>query len=269
MKKSALIFGATGEVGRAVAQKLLVAGYNLSLWSENQERQQDLLGMISAAKDKSTVVEVVRVDLSETQDFHALESSWEKFAGFDLVVLCAGYAQSASGTQKPFDELQRYFMVNTISPGLFLRKFLSLAKTHRRLADVIYVSSTSKDATIPTVYGITKQSFSSLIQILRRSFVDQDIRFCEVAPSLIFSNYFNKLNFEIKKRIQKMSGIDLEKALFEDLSDADRAHLFATVQDYVVTLDQVSEAILIFSESRTLPAQTYLELKSKKNFFEN
>jgi uncharacterized protein len=168
---TALVTGATGGLGQAIARRLAAEGARLILTG----RQEDVLEHLGRELDATTVV----CDLARRADLPVL---------LDLVadadVLVCNAALPATGPLGDFtvEEIDRALDVNLRAP-ILLARAAATAMARRGHGHIVFVSSLSAKTIAPAlgIYGATKAGLRALSLSLR-----EDLRPAGVGVSVIF-----------------------------------------------------------------------------------
>ena len=172
--RTALVTGATGGIGHAIARALAARGARLVLTG----RQAEVLGRLARELD----AQVFAVDLA---DRHALDLLIERTA--DVDVLVANAALPASGRIDGFEtrQIDAALDVNLRAPILLARS-LAGRMTARRAGHIVFINSLSGKVAAPgsALYSATKFGLRGFAQCLR-----QDLHGTGVGVSTIFPGF--------------------------------------------------------------------------------
>jgi short-subunit dehydrogenase len=172
--RTALVTGATGGIGHAIARALAARGAKLVLTG----RQAEVLGRLARELD----AQVFAVDLA---DRRALDLLIERTADTELLV--ANAALPASGRIDEFDvsRIDAALDVNLRAPILLARS-LAPRMTARREGHLVFINSLSGKVAAPrsSLYSATKFGLRGFAQCLR-----QDLHGTGVGVSTIFPGF--------------------------------------------------------------------------------
>jgi short-subunit dehydrogenase len=175
---TALLTGATGGLGRAIAKALAGRGAKLILSSRKAEDLEQLAGSLPGAGHATIVC-----DLAEEGAALALL----KQAG-DIDVLVANAALPASGRLESFsqDEISRALRVNLESPVRMTRELLP-GWQERGSGHFVFISSMSGFAALPraSIYATTKFGLRGFALNLREDLRGSGIGVSVVSPGAI------------------------------------------------------------------------------------
>jgi short-subunit dehydrogenase len=176
--RTVLLTGATGGLGRAIAEALAARGAALVLSSRKADELEQLAGALPG-KGHATVV----CDLAE--EGAALELLQK--AG-DIDVLVANAALPASGRLESFsqDEIGRALRVNLESPVRMTRALLP-GWQQRGSGHFVFISSMSGSVSLPrsSIYAATKFGLRGFALNLREDLRDSGIGVSVVSPGAI------------------------------------------------------------------------------------
>ena len=174
----ALLTGATGGLGRAIATALAVRGATLVLSSRKAEELEQLAGSLPGVGHATVVC-----DLAEEGAALALLEQ----AG-DIDVLVANAALPGSGRLESFsqDEISRALRVNLESPVRMTRELLP-GWQERGSGHFVFISSVSGFAALPraSVYATTKFGLRGFALNLREDLRGSGIGVSVVSPGAI------------------------------------------------------------------------------------
>ncbi|RDB18567.1 Oxidoreductase HTATIP2 [Hypsizygus marmoreus] len=179
---SALLLGATGQVGQHVLKELL-SSPDFTKVGEFGRRVTDL-SSITTGKDKL---------VQKTIDFEKLEEAGLKEEKWDVVFITLGTTKKAAGSAEAFEKIDREYVINAARA----------AKADDISQRVVYVSSIGANASSSFLYtkskGLTEQGLASLgyddTIVFRPALLAgthrADRRFAEslVAPFLTLASY--------------------------------------------------------------------------------
>jgi short-subunit dehydrogenase len=172
--RTALVTGATGGIGHAIARALAARGAKLVLTG----RQAEVLGRLARELD----AQVFSVDLA---DRRALDNLIERTA--DVDVLVANAALPASGRIDALDpgRIDTVLDVNLRAPILMARS-LAMRMAARRSGHIVFINSLSGKIAAPgsSLYCATKFGLRGFAQCLR-----QDLHGTGVGVSSIFPGF--------------------------------------------------------------------------------
>ena len=176
----ALVTGASGGVGRAVASALARHGANVWLVARNRGR------LAAVGNDITTehgVAEVFPLDLARDTDIETLkEKLQQSSARVDVLVHCAGIiARGPLATASPadFDELYR---VNVRGPYALTRACLPLITKVRGQIVFINSSVVFRAAREAGQYAATKHALRALADALRDEVNPEGVRVLSIFP---------------------------------------------------------------------------------------
>lgn len=176
--KTVLLSGATGGIGRAIAQALAGRGANVVVSSRKQEALDELAGSLPG--------EGHRVVVADLADEGAAERLVADAGQPD--VLIANAALPASGVLESFsqDELGRALRVNLEAPIRMTRELLPVLR-ERGAGHFVYVSSLAGKAASPraSLYSATKFGLRGFALGLREDLRDTNVSASVVLPGFI------------------------------------------------------------------------------------
>src|SRR4029077_6334519 len=178
--KRALISGATGGIGRAIAEELARGGATLVLSSRRQADLEELAGSLPGGDGRH---QVVTADLAEPG---AAEKLIEDAGDIDALV--ANAALPASGKLEDFssDEVQRAIRVNFESPILMARA-IAPRLAEKGAGHLVFISSLSGKVASPrsALYSSTKFGLRGFAFGLREDMRPHGVGVSIVSPGFV------------------------------------------------------------------------------------
>lgn len=176
----ALVTGASGGIGRAVAERLAAAGMPVvAHYAANVDRASELVAEIAASGGAATSF---GADIADESQIAALFDHAEAtFGGIDVVVNSAGIMRLAPLAELDLEELDRIHRINVRGT------FVVSREAARRLRDggaIINFSSSVVKLALPTytAYAASKGAVDAMTPILARELRGRDITVNAVAP---------------------------------------------------------------------------------------
>lgn len=187
-EKWALISGASGAIGSAIALSLAEGGYNLLLHyhlaSEAASRLADRL-----EQDFAVRVDVVQADLSQAQEVERLLAELsEKRYEIELLINNAGISEWGLFTDLSAERFREMMAVN-FSAAARLCQYVLPGMVQRKQGNIINVASIwgLRAASCEAVYAASKAALVSLTKSLAKEYGPSGIRVNCVAPGVIQS----------------------------------------------------------------------------------
>jgi short-subunit dehydrogenase len=176
--RTALLTGATGGLGRAIAAGLAGAGATLVL---SGRREEDLLGLAESLPGEDH--RVVVADLAEDGEAERLAAA---AAGVDILVANAGVQAAGWLAEFSADEVKRALRVNLEAPMLLARALFP-AMLERGIGHLVFVSSLSGKSASPrtSVYNATKFGLRGFALGLRTDLGPRGIGVSLVSPGFV------------------------------------------------------------------------------------
>ena len=179
-RRVALVTGASGGIGRAVATKLGAAGMAVGVhYAGNRERAQETADAVVAAGGQATLLQGDVADEAAVQTiFDAVESA---FGGIDVVVNTAGIMLLSPLAELELDDFDRMHRANV--RGTFVVS-QQAARRVRAGGAIINFSSTVTRLALPayTAYAATKGAVDAMTMILAKELRGRDVTVNAVAP---------------------------------------------------------------------------------------
>ena len=221
LNKCALITGASGDIGRSIAQMLTNEGYDLYLCAFKNEVDTSFI---------KTNVKVLHFDQADAKQVEkAFDELARKQIKFDLVVCNAGIAENeAMLIDKSVSEIDNIIKVNlngTIYCNKFAIPLIKKSGSIVNIASFLGVYGGSCEA----VYSATKAGIIGLTKALAKEIAPLNIRVNSISPGFIQT----KMNscFSEEEKMQIIEKTPLNKA--GNGSDVARAVIYLANSDFV------------------------------------
>jgi 3-oxoacyl-[acyl-carrier protein] reductase len=184
----AIVIGASGGIGHAVAVRLAEAGMSVAVhYSGNRDRAQAIADEITAAGGRAMVV---GADVAGEAQVGALFDQVEaEFGGVDVVVNTAGIMLLSPLTELNLDDFDRMHRTNV--RGTFVVSQQAARRVREGGAIVNFSSSVTKIA-LPTytAYAATKGAVDAMTLILAKEMRGRDVTVNAVAPGPTATSLF-------------------------------------------------------------------------------
>jgi len=170
MKKVALITGASGGIGSAVAKKLASEGYFLYLHFHQNEKNIDQL--INQLSEKTDCMKV-NADLSVRDGVRKLISQLNHKV--DLLILNSGKSYFGLMTDMSEEEVQQMVQLQITSPYMLAKEMIP-SMVNKKAGNIIVISS---------IWGMVKGGQNSFVKALAKELAPSRIRVNAIAPGAV------------------------------------------------------------------------------------
>ena len=245
-REVALVTGAAGAIGSAIAEGLLENGCHVALTDLPGAALDNLGEELKKKYDERVITAPLDVTdpVSVTQGFEAVIKTW---GGIDLVIVNAGVAMVSSLEQMDLAAFQRVERVNTEGTLLLLREAARHFRVQGTGGDIILVST--KNVFMPGAkfgaYSATKAASHQLGRIASQEMAELGVRVNMVAPDAVFSHGSRRSGLwaEVGPDRMRARGLD-EKGL-------EQYYQSRNLLKAAVTAQHVSRAVLFFATRQT------------------
>ena len=201
IKKTAVIVGASSDIGLEIAKRFAKEGYSLALTYNNHNL--DFAKEIGSQDCKS-----YKLDLKNKENIRDFFQNLQKdFKTFDTFVFCAGIAQKrALILDLTDDEIDNLFEINTKSAIRCVREFVKLT-ANRNPSNITLIGSfvDKNGCSCESAYTSSKSAMGGLIRSLASELGVMDVRINVVAPGFIDTKMNNNLTKAEKEDIADMT----------------------------------------------------------------
>ena len=199
----AVVTGASGGIGRAVAERLATDGTTVVVhYAGNAGRAQEVVDAVTAAGAEATAV---RADVADETEVAALfDAAEEAYGGVDVVVNTAGIMLLAPLAELSLDDFDRMHRTNV--RGTFVVSQQAARRLRPGGALVNFSTSVVKLA-LPTyaAYAATKGAVDAMTAILAKELRGRDVTVNAVAPGPTATPLF--LNGKPQEAVDRMASM--------------------------------------------------------------
>lgn len=183
----ALLTGASGGIGRAIAEQLAREGVALVLSGRREDALAETARAVEALGGRSAVVPA---DLGDVASIATLAQKAEAALGpIDILVNNAGIDTGGRFASSPPEELRSSIEVNLTAPMLLTRELVP-GMADRGRGHVVFVASAAGKfgpAYVPA-YAATKAGLIGLTQSLRGEYARSPVGFSVVCPGFVMGD---------------------------------------------------------------------------------
>lgn len=206
-ERIAIVTGASGGIGHAVAVRLAEAGMAVAVhYSGNRDRAQQVVDEVKNAGGRAMLVSA---DIAEEDQVAALFDAVEaEFGGVDVVVNTAGIMLLAPLTELNLDDFDRMHRTNV--RGTFVVSQQAARRVREGGAIINFSTSVTKIAAPTyTAYAATKGAVDAMTLILAKEMRGRDVTVNAVAPGPTATPlYFDGKPQEVIDRAKQASPLE-------------------------------------------------------------
>lgn len=243
-RRIALVTGAAGAIGRAIAGHLVKEGASVILTDVNESKIQALAAELNSASGEENTVAIPMDVTKEASVVEGFQKAVLVYGGLDILVSNAGIARSAPIDLLSFEDWSKSFAVNATGHFLVCREAMRIFKNQGLGGNIVVVAS--KNALAPGKhfgpYSASKAAQVQLARVLAIEGADFGVRVNTVSPDAVFegSGLWSK---EIRQARADAYGIPVE-----------------TIEEYCVarsllkvkvSAQDVAEAVLFLASDRS------------------
>lgn len=231
--KTAVITGASGEIGASIAKKLASAGYNVVIgYNENKNSAYELCERINASASNINVKAIcIKADVKNEEEINSLFAKVEsEFGKVDLLVNNAGISSFGLLTDMSLDMWNEVLAVNLTSVFLCSKRALS-SMIKNKSGCIINISSVWGEigASCEVAYSASKAGIIGFTKALSKEEGPSGIRVNCIAPGIIDTKMNDRLTAEEKSNFCE----DISLQRMGKAEDVASAVLFLAENEYI------------------------------------
>jgi rhamnose utilization protein RhaD (predicted bifunctional aldolase and dehydrogenase)/NAD(P)-dependent dehydrogenase (short-subunit alcohol dehydrogenase family) len=248
-RQVAVVTGAAGAIGSAIAQELLAAGCQVAVTDLPGEKLDNLLKDLKAAFPEQVIG--VPMDVTDpnsiAQAFGSIIRTW---GGIDLVIVNAALAHVSRLTELSMESFRKLERVNVEGALLVLSETGRHFKLQGTGGDVVMVST--KNVFSPGAgfgaYSATKAAAHQLARIASLEFASIGARVNMIAPDAVFSHGSRKSGLWAEVGPDRMRSKGIEGQGLESLEEYYRNRNLLKTH---ITAAHVGKAVVFFATRQT------------------
>lgn len=226
----AVVTGASGGIGGAVARRLAERGVRLSLWGRDDRRLEELA---SACRQSAPEVWIEALELTDDAELEAAaERTIATLGGVDLLIHSAGAFHLGTVADSGVGELDHVYRVNVRAPYLLTQRLLPPLR--ERQGQIVFVNSTAgvrpRGGSGP--YAASKAALKALADALRDEVNPDGVRVISVYPG--------RTATAMQQEVRRLEGLPYEPETYMQASDVAASILHA------LTLPETAELTEVF-----------------------
>ncbi|QNF29595.1 elongation factor P 5-aminopentanone reductase [Metabacillus elymi] len=193
MDKYALITGASGGIGMAIAKKLIEDGYHIFVhYHQNEQAIQELIQTNAQYK---RMILPIQADLTKQTGVQDLINQMEK--PIDLLVLNSGKSFYGLITDMNDDNIEQMINLHITSPFRLTQKLIP-SMVSKREGNIIVISSIwgIVGASCEVLYSMVKGGQNSFVKALAKELAPSQIRVNAIAPGAINTQMLSDFTVE-------------------------------------------------------------------------
>ncbi|MBI3610590.1 MAG: bifunctional rhamnulose-1-phosphate aldolase/short-chain dehydrogenase [Nitrospirae bacterium] len=243
-RRIALVTGAAGGIGKAIAERLAAEGAMVVLTDIDLEKTRAVAEAINQKAGEANAAAVKMDVTSESSVKRAYEEAVRAYGGLDILVSNAGIAKSSPVDRLSLSDWDRSIAVNATGHFLVCREAIRIFKEQGLGGNIVVIAT--KNVLAPGkdfgAYSASKAAQAQLSRILAIEGAEDHIRVNMVNPDGVFqeSGLWSK---EIREERAKAHGIPIEK-----LEDFYAQRNLLKTKIYPA---DVAEAVLFFASDRS------------------
>ena len=190
MKKTALITGASGGIGKAIAKKLAGEGYKLYLhYHKNEEN------ILTLIKELQADCMMVKADLSIADGPGLLVKQLAD--PIDLLVLNSGKSFFGLMTDMKNEEIQQMVQLQITSPYMISKELIP-SMVSRKSGNIVVISSIWGEigASCEVLYSMVKGGQNTFVKALAKELAPSGIRVNAIAPGAVATDMLQSFSEE-------------------------------------------------------------------------
>ena len=207
MTKFALITGGTKGIGKAVAQILAKAGYNLILTYGNDVEAAQFV-QAEFTERFNTEIFILQADITSEKSIQVIFDFLEsKDIRLFSLIFNAGITSRTRFEEIKQEEWERVFYANVHFPVFLLQKILSRIEIG---GNVLFTGSLMGvyPHSVSLSYGVTKSAMHALVQNLVKFMAPYKIRVNAIAPGFVDTDWQKTKPAEIRRNIENKIALE-------------------------------------------------------------
>ena len=202
IKSYAVISGAAGGVGRAIAVELKNQNYSLCLLVKQKD---DARVMDLVTEDDTTIVCDLADKTSRSEAWRSIHS-WS--SQIDVLVNAAGIAYGATSLMTPYDDLRKVFEINYYA-AIDLSQRVARAMLRRNKGVILNISSIQGESgrSGSLAYGGSKAALNHMTRVMGNELGQHGIRVNAIAPTIIETSMLEKMDIAARDRLIEESAL--------------------------------------------------------------
>ncbi|HHY74709.1 MAG TPA: SDR family oxidoreductase [Bacillus bacterium] len=195
MNKWALITGASGGIGQAIAKALAEEGYNLYLhYNKNEQAVKTLVSHLPVQS------KCICADLSSPDGYLVLTEQMEHF--LDVVIFNAGFSHVGLITDLSDEEVQKMVQLHITSPFLIAKHLIPEMVRNKR-GKIIVISSIwgFVGASCEVLYSMVKGGQNTFVKALAKEVAPSGMNVNGIAPGTIETKMLDHFSDTDKQEI--------------------------------------------------------------------
>ena len=204
----ALITGATGGIGAAIATEFFKSGATVLITGRNSEKIDTVMGNILKDADLEDMRRVswVKMDLSEPNSGKQLvQYTISKFGKIDILVNNAAITDGRPITYSEPEFVEHMMSINYQQPYQLTRNALPYMRKARygRIINITSLTGQRGDSGM-SAYASSKAALHAFTQTLAAEYGRYNITANSIAPGFVETNALNKVSEEYKQKIKTL-----------------------------------------------------------------
>jgi len=199
MKKTALVTGGSGGIGKAISKELAKSGYKVAIIGKNQTKLEKAVAEIKEAGNEAYGIQANLLHKNAPKDIIEKVSAWS--GQLNILVNCAGVSKLGNFTEVSVEEWDRIFIVNARAPFFICREALPLLKKAEK-AIVINIASVVgfKGYIHQSVYSSSKHALTGFTKVFAKEVQPFGIRVHLISPGGVATEMVTKMRPDINTK---------------------------------------------------------------------